>query len=506
MLEGIIQARIGIRRASIDRFTFHRSGAPTRVIRFLLVPLLAVAFGGWFPTLVQASTFTVNSTADAVDANPGDGICATFGGVCTLRAAIMEANALPGADSLILPAGTFLLTLIGADEDNAAAGDLDITDDLTINGAGSASTLIDANAINRVFQVIGPPSVPINVTLNGVTIQNGRALTGNHGGGFYVSGANFSLSNSAVRNCSAPLDGGGIYITQSLNASIAIFKTVFDTNSASGDGGALYNEDGFVDLELVTFNGNTATNGGGFFQQAAGDSTIRACTFSANRAMGVGVIGGGGIFNNGFLGIETSTLSANSSVGHGGGLLNDTQGLLDIRNGTFSANSADGTSGLGGGLYNLNTSQNQNALTHVTLNLNTASSGGGVANAGDLTLQSTIVASSTAGFNCAVSGAGVITSFGTNLDTDGSCNLNQPGDLPNTAPLLGALAFNGGPTRTHALQTGSPAIDAAQATLLVTTDQRLFPRTGLFDIGAYEFGAAGSGSPFSVYLPLIITN
>src|SRR5439155_26666818 len=83
---------------------------------------------------LSAASFTVNSTIDAVDANPGDGICDDGGGRCTLRAAIMEANALPGADTIVLPSGTYRLSIPGAGEDLGSTGDLDITDDLRVDG------------------------------------------------------------------------------------------------------------------------------------------------------------------------------------------------------------------------------------------------------------------------------------------------------------------------------------------------------------------------------------
>src|SRR5712692_6974704 len=70
----------------------------------------------------HAATFTVNSFADGVDAVPGDGCCSTAAGVCagvcTLRAAIQEANARGGADTIVLPGGTYALTVLGAGEDN----------------------------------------------------------------------------------------------------------------------------------------------------------------------------------------------------------------------------------------------------------------------------------------------------------------------------------------------------------------------------------------------------
>src|SRR5437867_11074046 len=94
--------------------------------------LLLCSFALAGPT--RAATFNVNSTTDAVDATPGDGACATAGPtpVCTLRAAIQEANALRGADVINLPAGTYTLTIPGRGEDHAATGDLDIND--TVGG------------------------------------------------------------------------------------------------------------------------------------------------------------------------------------------------------------------------------------------------------------------------------------------------------------------------------------------------------------------------------------
>ena len=84
----------------------------------------------------RAATFNVDSTADAVDANPGNGSCATATQACTLRAAVQESSALSGADIINLPAGTYTLTLTGPDEDGGSTGDLDVSGSLTITGAG----------------------------------------------------------------------------------------------------------------------------------------------------------------------------------------------------------------------------------------------------------------------------------------------------------------------------------------------------------------------------------
>ena len=113
-----------------------------------------------------AAPFEVNSTADAPDASPGDGVCQTASpGTCTLRAAIQEANALPGADTIHVPAQTYTLTIAGAGEDLAATGDLDISDEVTIQGDDAATTIIDGGGLDRVFEVRPLPATP-SVTID----------------------------------------------------------------------------------------------------------------------------------------------------------------------------------------------------------------------------------------------------------------------------------------------------------------------------------------------------
>src|SRR5688572_16425055 len=91
---------------------------------------------------VLAATFHVDSVDDAVDLAPGDGLCMAVGRICTLRAAVLEANALAGIDTIILPAGRYELRFPGVNEERAFKGDLDILDDVIIHGAGEDSTII----------------------------------------------------------------------------------------------------------------------------------------------------------------------------------------------------------------------------------------------------------------------------------------------------------------------------------------------------------------------------
>src|SRR5918999_857204 len=104
----------------------------------------AVAILGLEAALASTgATFVVGSTSDLVDARPGDGSCATLGGACTLRAAIQEANALPGADVVRLPAGPSPLAIPPVNENGIATGDLDITDSVTITAAEAGVPVVD---------------------------------------------------------------------------------------------------------------------------------------------------------------------------------------------------------------------------------------------------------------------------------------------------------------------------------------------------------------------------
>ena len=143
----------------------------------LIISLLGLCLAGGIASSQASTTFTVNSTADDIDAVSGDGICETMpgNGICTLRAAIRETNARSGPDTIILPSGTYRLSRLGKFEDAAATGDLDITDDITIIGAGATRTIIDGNNTDRVFDIFGTPN-EARVIIDGVRIQHGNPL------------------------------------------------------------------------------------------------------------------------------------------------------------------------------------------------------------------------------------------------------------------------------------------------------------------------------------------
>jgi len=360
--------------------------------RILLVASLAIALGT--PCTGQAAALRVTTIEDGADASAADAICATPPGTCTLRAAIQTANAIPGADSIVLPAGTYGLRVGFGGEDAAAGGDLDVAPgDLTITGTGATTTVIDGRGFDRVFHILAGASL----TMSGVTITNGRATDGFGGGGILNAGA-LNLSDAAVTASRSTTGGGGIF---NGGGSATLTNVTLSGNTALSNGGALWNFGGQAALANATVSGNTAGSTGG-----------------AIRNDGVGAM----------VSLTNVTVAGNSSREIPGALLN-----------------SGGPSGM--------------------------------------TITSSILAGSPE-----ESCSGPVTSGGFNIDTGGSCGFAGPGDKPGTDPLLGSLAENGGPTQTHALLPGSPALDAADPGACLPTDQRGVkrPQGAGCDIGAYE--------------------
>ncbi|HEY6941492.1 hypothetical protein, partial [Dokdonella sp.] len=160
-----------------------------------LLPIAAL-----LASTVHAAVFTPDTTVDTVDAMPGDGLCADMGGHCSLRAAMQESNALAGADTIVLDVGAYALTRAGSDEDASASGDLDVDDDLVLQGAGAEATIIDGGALDRVLD-IRPATSARPVRIEGLTLRNGALGPGSqppatkHGAGLRVgAGTNVELA------------------------------------------------------------------------------------------------------------------------------------------------------------------------------------------------------------------------------------------------------------------------------------------------------------------------
>lgn len=375
---------------------------------YLFKSLILTAFFLVFSNIsANAATFVVNTTADTQDATAGNGICADAGGNCSLRAAITEANALAGADIITLPAGTYTQTLVSANDNANAGGDFDITSDITINGAGSGSTFVEANAApgvatERVFHIRGAAAATtLVVTIDGVTVRNGRYATNTFGAGVRIdqgTNHNVTLSNMIIRDNLNAASGGGITVSGATTPTLTISNCTITANNAgsatagtSANGAGVHiNQTANVNISNSTISNNTSNNaiaasttsafgGGIIFSGPGGTNTITNSVISGNSVTisGAGATGSAfaaGIYNQQTtLTISNSTISNNTvsntatpaNAFHAGvrTLATTTAATTNFTNSTISNNTAGGSEG--GGVINFATST-ANATTNIT--------------------------------------------------------------------------------------------------------------------------------------------
>ncbi len=359
--------------------------------------------------IIDIRELVINSTNDTVDAIPGDGICADANDDCTLRAAIMEANKLAGRNAIVLPSGTILLSIGSSGEDQAAGGDLDITDALDILGDGVNKTVIDARAIDRVFQIFAG----VSVTMSGLTIQNGSVnVIG--GGGIYNAG-NLQISHCLISGNSTFGSGGGICNLGQLK----LLYSTLDHNDATRNGGSLANSSGgHVDIIASSIVNNTCGSQGGGIVNSNISMTLTNCTVSGNMAGG----SGGGIDNRGgtSLALTNCTITDNTAAtGPGIRSTSDVMVKNTIIAGNFSTFLSDD--------YDI--SGDFISLGHNLI---------GLIEPGNTDFINNVI--------------------GDIVGDTGNLVVN---------PLLSVLQDNGGPTLTHSLELGSSAIDSGDQMVIV---------------------------------------
>ncbi|MDA7492620.1 DUF4347 domain-containing protein, partial [bacterium] len=368
----------------------------------------------------------------------------------SIREAIEIAN-IEGNGTLQLLAGNYSLSIMGVNEDSNLTGDFDIRADIHIIGAGIDETIIDANNLDRIFDIFGD----VTVTIEDLTLRNG--------------------------------------------------------DSGDGDGGAIRNSTGTLNLNNVRFVSNTGANGGALAN--SGTAVLKGVKFEANIADGVG----GGIYQTGLgdLQLIESTLDQNNAGITGGGIQNEGVNLTIDRS-TLSNNETAG--GLGGAIYNMATGQTN--FTNTTLSGNVAAQGGAIYTESDVKVTNATIVNNNGAGSITVMNEGSVTIKNSILLKNNGTNTNQAlnslgfniedgtnafnlstGDQTSANTFyntMGDLSNNGGPTETHALLIGNAAINAGTNDAAPSVDQRNVARDSNTDIGAYEFVPSGPSATVDI--------
>jgi predicted outer membrane repeat protein len=350
----------------------------------------------------------------------------------------------------------------------------------------------NADALNVVDSVFSGLTVqPANVALSarGAAIVNDGGVASISGSGFTNNKAAGNLSRGgAIANVSGTLnidgayftgnnalDGGALFIAAGSVATVT--QSSFIANTA-GYGGAI-ESNGQLDVNYTTLANNQANQDGGAIWVLSSDLDM---AYSVVRNNVAGATGGGISCYANNISVINSTVSGNKATGNGGGIYSTCD--LNLTNSTLSGNES---ALLGGGVYQ--GGSGVGTVGAVTAARNKAAAGAGVYNDGGgastLTLQYTLLTSNTTG-NC----DGVIASNGYNLSSDNNCGgaFTQTGDQNNVVLVVGALRDNGGPTPTHDLPAGSPALDVIPTPCAFAEDQRgvTRPQRTKCDVGAFE--------------------
>ncbi len=320
-------------------------------------------------------TVMVNTEKDTQDILAGDSKCIDENQKCSLRAAIMELNANKGIGTIKIPTGNYILTLDGED-DTAQRGDLDITGKVKILGEGPETTTIDANQIDRIFEVkkggklwisnlkitggntkdsggaINANDISSYIEINNCNISNNKALQG-YGGG--ILGNNFNIFKSNFSRNTAYYDGGAVF------GNGRVENSSFTNNKVNNKGGAI--SAGNVEIIGSYIGQNEANLGGGIYFEGIGE--ILNSIVSKNHAE----IGGGIYSRDASLLIDKTLVDSNEAV-TGGGLINS-GGKSIIHSSIFSGNIAKKDAG---GIY----SSSEISISYSNIVSNRATKAGGL--------------------------------------------------------------------------------------------------------------------------------
>jgi len=411
---------------------------------------------------------------------------------CSLREAVMSANALSGADRIVLAAGIYHLTIPGTSTD-ASLGDLDIESAIEVVGAGAGSTTILGENSARIFDV----GTTYSLFLHRLTLDHGRdnGDLGVTGGGAIRQDGTLTVEDAVISGSQTSGDGGAIYNRG--NEDTVLRRVQLLNNAANGDGGAIQTVFGGLLLADSIVSGNTANHDGG---GTHGYTTRVYRSLIQNNHSGDA---GGGISGVGdcvcsSVEVHESTITGNSAT-VGGGVYAVYPFVIELS--TLSANVAEA----GGAIYITDKDADADRATAKVLSStligNTAPEGSGV-----YFYDTQLTPNFTVTFqNTLLSGTCMRLEVGVNTIDGLLGNLESPGntcgfggafangtfsthDVAAANVKLGTLADNGGPTPTHLPLAGSAAIGTGWQLACEKFDQRGYVRTGC-DVGAVEAGA-----------------
>lgn len=434
----------------------------------------------------------------------------------SLRQAILDSNALAGADVITFQSGlTGTITL--------STGELAINDSVSIVGPGAASLTIDADRTSRIFYLYDNSAL-LDVTISGLTLTGGQETTG---GALWSYNESLTLDSMVITDNVASGDGvgdGGALWIDGVDMTVTIRDSELSGNTAARDGGAIYIEDtgGPLTIERTVISGNGAADDGGgiFFYDPDAAISITDSTISGNTADGAG----GGIYLYDTDGsepftIERTTISGNTADSGGGLFLYGADAPIRIVNSTISGNTA--ISGSGGGAFLYSDSQDV-TIEHSTIANNEAYYVGG-----NIHLENSYLTVFHSAIADGVAPSGADITPGVSFDANFSLIEDSTGvtfsgssadNIIDTDPALGALTNNGGLTETQLPGMGSVLIDAGDPGVAAppATDQRGAGRISgaAVDIGAVEVlpvptadvGATTEDIPLNIAAPGVLGN
>jgi hypothetical protein len=458
----------------------------------LLAALVAMVLVA--PSPASANTITVNSSAD-----PGSG------GICTLHDAILAANGNSTVNGCVAGGGAsdVIDATALAGQTIMLAGALPtVTSSVDINGPGSGQLTVTGQDLVRPLNLNS--AAVVNIT--GLTITHGFCgnACGGTGGGINNAGT-LTLTDVVVSQNHADRSGGtdnfaeGGGIVNLGGATLHLVLSTVTGNSVTASGGSSQNNSTGAGIQ----SGNTAV------------LTLDRSTVSSNSASATGTAtgttsaSGGGIVINGPLTISRSTIEGNTVSASGSSVANTTQGggisafnapavTISLDRTTITGNSVTaGGTGASASRGGVNAAGSTFSITSSTISGNSAPLYANLAVGSTMkTIKNTIVSNPLGGgVNC--NGTGTA-SLGFNIDSGTTCGFAQAGDHQSTDPMLdSSLADNGGPTRTLALLTGSPAIDAGLSSVGEMADQRGLTRP--LDLSAISNAAGSDGTDIGAF-------